>query len=636
MSGIGRLSSQYRAARGTHDVRVTVGQWAKVVANIVRGDAEASKAVFAKAQAKKDAREAVHSAIRELGQQGVRHSPDLDYLGSIINKVVARDPEAQSEKLRNQGYRIALFDAAWKTSIGKAKGIILLKTTEGNQRDGTRALRSDLQRAFESGRFAEFRTARALVRLLGQVKQCQSEMGCNGRVPASGPLVSVLVQNARSLSSASKLLAESPHIGVPLGVALLIGIDPAKKEDLESLNPFTGGRAGKIDPKLSKAEALTALSKALADHYLGKLSLSDAQKKDFGTALQAADNAKEVIRILQEAYTLSLIEYDKSNGSVAGDVGIALTKYLHPNDAAEAKARDIARKVVEDVSAELPSRLTKMKMTLQGEDGYTALLAASRKHVATVQPSDIPDEMMDKALKEEWWKAAFEGVAAPSERPATDNRQERSANVSAKQLQAALTATRALPGPLISGPELLELVGNHLEVFSGPVWQHHEARVSLLEYLGLALAINVLNVLIDKDEYTEEDTKLFLSTLKQQAFAADARMLEFSFSGGRDSAPTFDLTNPEETRSKMIQAVHDRYFSKDTNLYGAKREQYDAEYDKAKNAKSAAMQIEALTIGLTLLAEQTVVEKPRIVGMLEDLSLLHSDYKRESLVGDDD
>jgi hypothetical protein len=68
-------------------------------------------------------------------------------------------------------------------------------------------------------------------------------------------------------------------------------------------------------------EALTKLSKALADHYLEKLSLSDAQKENIRTAIESAEDYEEVKGLLLGVHRLSLIAYDKSNGSVAGDVG---------------------------------------------------------------------------------------------------------------------------------------------------------------------------------------------------------------------------------------------------------------------------------------------------------------------------
>src|SRR5262245_45870840 len=239
-----------------------------------------------------------------------------------------------------------------------------------------------------------------------------------------------------------------------------------------------------------------------------------------------------------------------------------------------------------------------MNIKLEGSEGYTALLNASRKEIAKVQPFDMSDEMMDKALQEECWQKIFGDAGERPERPKSERAQDHFGSASARQIQSALTAAKLLP-EVISGPGLLDVVGTHFEVFSGPAWQHYEARVSLLEYLGLALAIHALKTLIDKDEYNKEDITLFLSTLKQQAIAPDARMLEFSFSGGQDTAaprrtaPTFDLSKPEDTRSRMVAAVHDRYFSGDTNLYGDKRKQYEAKFAAAS---SAADKIEALVL----------------------------------------
>jgi hypothetical protein len=105
-------------------------------------------------------------------------------------------------------------------------------------------------------------------------------------------------------------------------------------------------------------------------------------------------------------------------------------------------------------------------------------------------------------------------------------------------------------------------------------------------------------------------------------------MRGFSFSGSPETPSTFDLEKPDETRSRMIEAVHDRYFSGAANLY-RKRKQFDAEY---LAASSAADKIEALKLGMTLLLEETKLEKDRVVAMLDDLALLRPVRVRESLV----
>ena len=118
-----------------------------------------------------------------------------------------------------------------------------------------------------------------------------------------------------------------------------------------------------------------------------------------------------------------------------------------------------------------------------------------------------------------------------------------------------------------------------------------------------------------------------LVTLKEQN-VPDPRMRGFSFSGSPETPSTFDLEKPNETRSRMIEAVHDRYFSGAANLY-RERKQFDAEYQAAS---SAADKIEALKLGMTLLLEETKLEKDRVVAMLEDLALLRPVRVRESLV----
>jgi hypothetical protein len=630
---LGPRIAKYAAAKANHDVVLTMKQGLKLAVRFVQGSGRGMKAIYDSAQAKKDAREAVISARQNLDGEGIYHSANLNYLGSILSKVVQLTPEGEKKKLEKLEYRVALFDEAWKASIGKKKGILLLRTEKRITGDGTKKLRSGMRRAIGRDGLEEFRTAKSLVRLLHEVKKCSNQEGCSARVPATGALMDVFIGRARSLSSSSELLSKFPHIGLPLGLALLRGIDPANKKYLEALDPFTGGRASDIDPELSKMQALTELSKALADQYLGKLSLSDEQKKDFGRAVKSAETFEEVVGNLQNAYQASLIEYDRSNGSVARDVGEALYKLLHPTrdrrDALQ-RARDIARPVVEEVAAALPARLKKMDIELESSEGHTALLAAARKQIAMVQPSSISDETMDRALQEECWDAIFNTQDKVPEQPKSERAQDQFGNASPRQIQSALTAAKVLP-VVISGPELLKLVGTHFEVFSGPVWRHHEARVSLLEYLGLALAINVLKTLKDKDEYTAEDTKLFRSTLKKQANAPDVGMLEFSFSGGPDSAAPNQKVATSDLQ-EMIEEVHDRYFSGDTNLYGQQRAEYDTKYAAAR---SATEKIEALTLGMTLLIQQVKLERSRLVEMLDVLSLLHPVYKRESLVTDD-
>jgi len=626
---LGPRIAKYTAAKAGHDVVLSMKQSLKLAVRFVQGSGKGMSGIYAKAQAKKDARHDVSTAVKKLWQdRGIDRSPDFKYLGSILTKVIKLIPEDQKKKLEKQEYRAALFDEAWKASIGNKKGIVLLRTIERITGDGTKKLRLGMRRAFERGELAEFRTAKSLVRLLNEVKNCPNQPGCSERVPRSGSLIDLFQKNTESLGPCHALLSSFPHIGLPLGLVLLGKIDPPSsgKKELESLNPFTGGRAGEIDPKLSKEDIRFEVCLALADQYLGKLSLSDERKKEFGAAIESAESVKTVVRNLQDAYFESLIEYDKSNGSVATEVGLALKWFLDPMSA----ARDIAHAVVDEVLAELPARLARMDITLESEDEYTALLAAARNKIRTVQPSWISDELMDEAVQEECWKAIIgtqeKAPAQPGQQEAA-TKQDKLGNVSSRQMQAALTSVRNLPGELISGPQLLRLVEDHFEVFSGPVWLHTEARVSLPEYLGLANAIHVLEMLIDKDEYTKEDTELLLSTLKEQN-VPDPRMRGFSFSGSPETPSTFDLEKPNETRSRMIEAVHDRYFSGAANLY-RERKQFDAEYQAAS---SAADKIEALKLGMTLLLEETKLEKDRVVAMLEDLALLRPVRVRESLV----
>ncbi len=315
-------------------------------------------------------------------------------------------------------------------------------------------------------------------------------------------------------------------------------------------------------------------------------------------------------------------------------------KYVSRFFIEQLNARNHARSVVEKVAEELPRRLENTNIVPKSYDGYLALLNVSRDKIkGDGLPKDVSTSAMDRALREECWAATFgdherpSGLFAARHAPQlSENNQDKWGSVRSSQIEAALTAANKLSGPSISGPELLRLVDDHFEVFSGPVWIHKEARVSLSEYLGLACAIHVLEMLMDKGEYTKEDARLLFSTLKEQN-VPDTQMFEFSFSGAPEEAVSSKTASTSDLQS-MIEVVHDRYFSGDINLYGDKRSQFDAKYNVAR---SAADKIEALKLGVTLLLEQTRLEKPRIVAMLDDLALLRRPIgNRESLVGDDD
>ena len=111
MTVIGRLILNIEMSEAGHDVDLTVKQHFKVVARLVHGDTATAKAIFDKAQAKKDAREAVYSAVQKLERNDeIYRSADLDFLGSIL-KTVAEDHKT--------GSMIAIF--AGRSSIGPGR-----------------------------------------------------------------------------------------------------------------------------------------------------------------------------------------------------------------------------------------------------------------------------------------------------------------------------------------------------------------------------------------------------------------------------------------------------------------------------------------------------------------------------------
>lgn len=170
---LGPRIAKYTAAKAGHDVVLSMKQSLKLAVRFVQGSGRGMSGIYAKAQAKKDAREAVILARQKLDKEGIYRSADLDFLGSILKKVVELTPEGQREKLAEPDYRVALFDEAWKASIGDKKGIVHLKHREHASRDGTKALRANLRSKFAED-FSEFQTAKRVALLLSAVKKCET------------------------------------------------------------------------------------------------------------------------------------------------------------------------------------------------------------------------------------------------------------------------------------------------------------------------------------------------------------------------------------------------------------------------------------------------------------------------------
>jgi hypothetical protein len=323
-----------------------------------------------------------------------------------------------------------------------------------------------------------------------------------------------------------------------------------------------------------------------------------------------------------------------------------VSRFFNEQLNARKQARDHARLVVEKVAEELPRRLENTNIGPKSYDGYLALLNASRDEIRSDRlPKDVSTATMDRALQEECWAATLGDHGRPSglfaarrPPPISENNQDRWGGVSSGHVQAALSAVEKLPESKVHGPDLLKLIEDHFEVFSGPIWAHKEARESLEEYIGLACAIHVLGELVDKSLYTEKDVKLLKSTLKNEDSPVKGDnnpMGQFSFAGSSEITELeIDPKNLDETRSRMIEAVYKHYFVRKTNLYGDKSKQFEEAY---RNASDAGKKIEALKLGFHLLVGDNGLDKSRLVTMLDDLALLRRPIgNRESLVTDDD
>src|SRR6476619_663921 len=101
----------------------------KFMGRFIHHDAEGMSRIVAEADAKKDARQAVISAIQELEKGGIHRSADLGFLNAIIRRVY--DDSLYQEKLDSPLFRAALQDVAWTNSVGNAKVGILLKKRGG-------------------------------------------------------------------------------------------------------------------------------------------------------------------------------------------------------------------------------------------------------------------------------------------------------------------------------------------------------------------------------------------------------------------------------------------------------------------------------------------------------------------------
>jgi hypothetical protein len=601
-------------------------QTLKVAARFVHNDAVTMSAIFAKTEAKEYAKHVVIDSIGRLDKRGIFKEPNFAFCDNIIAEVrafaklaeMSKDPDLRiklqkmaetlkdpdhlrvlqgiiekledpvslaasqklAEKLKDAEFCGLLHDAACKESVDKGKLSIRLKTRKtGVERDARKDLKSDLRELAEAGDWEKWQKATKLAALLDAVKNFPEA----GNVPRAKSLRSLFISHSDTLGDLAVYLPANE-----------------KKYFQEKVKP--------LRENLRNWEAMDARRPALKD---------------------AVENMKSEYRWkVAQAF---IDAYGKDLENISDFIGGALTELLHPDKVAQYK-RELARSVAGNVVDKLRGRLAKMDVALNSKDGYEAVLKVSRQALKEEGYSELDREAMDEALQEECWKA----VEDPNGELASEPEHGRLGNVSPRKIQAALADLRGLLEDYLSGSHLIHLIGTHFEVFSGPIWIHEDARVSLNEYLGLGCALHALDRLANKTEYTKEDVQLLLSTLKEQenSSAVEGDLAGILFLKPSDlprkEASDFNLERPDETRSAMIAAVYDHYFAgqdKSTNLIGVDFKKFEGEF---QNAEDAQAKLNALKTGFTLLLKQTPFQKDRLVPILEDLALLCPAYVTEN------
>jgi hypothetical protein len=139
----------------------------KVAARFVHLNADGMKRLFAKAEARNEARRAVYEAVTRLNDKGRYKTRNLDSFRSILEEVRAGGPEG---KLLDPDFCVAVNDEAWKASVAKAKKpAVFLKARERAPRDGTKDLGKDLHKKAKGG-WMGYATAVNLTALLDKFK----------------------------------------------------------------------------------------------------------------------------------------------------------------------------------------------------------------------------------------------------------------------------------------------------------------------------------------------------------------------------------------------------------------------------------------------------------------------------------
>ena len=159
---VGRIFTEHRATFAQLDMKKTL----KVVGRFIHNDAAGMKRIFAKAEAKIEARNCASVALKLVQHDGpISH--DLHCLNSIIAYAAFLATPSRHD---NPDFRVALFDAAWKESAGKGKLNIILKKRGGSV-DGTKFLKSDLRRLAKTGDLERLQPATKLAALLDAIKK---------------------------------------------------------------------------------------------------------------------------------------------------------------------------------------------------------------------------------------------------------------------------------------------------------------------------------------------------------------------------------------------------------------------------------------------------------------------------------
>jgi hypothetical protein len=660
---LGRRFAKYDAAKSGHDVVLSMKQSLKVAAHFVHGDGQKMKAVFDRAQAKKDAKEAVILARQTLEKEGIYRSHDLDYLGSIL-KTVAKD---RQDRLGDRDFRLALFDRAWKESVGNGSGklAILLKKSDGASRDGTTALRSDL-RSKAKGDWQEFRTAMRLVDMLNDVKKSEDRE----------PLFGIFARSPDALSSSALWQNETVRkefqcFGLPLSISQLAIL--AQKKDIEARqnkkpvviteeevyglmktlkdatdrpDKYYIELTNKIDLTRPRHEVIFQISKVIADHYLEKLDLSQESKEALAHRIESATKTGDVTDALVEAHGKALERTKVAKDQLVEAIGTALTDFLHPerNCAREAMSNDTdaeidnaqktrkigerEQRIADELIPEAKVRMGKVGLKVSEDDfGHRMLLKFARLE-ARKWGKKVGDDAVWLAVSKEIW--GTEKSDTTHARPGNIENDPRWDGVTPRMFRAALKDATELP-EMGDHKSLIQLFARHSAVFSGPIWIHENIRIGLNEYYNFGRSLAALRQLSVKSQFTSDDVKFLRNALREPKLlepangeaqeAADFANLMDDTKDARELLPSIELgTNQTDNLSKMVNMVADYFiYQARVNMGPDDRKIFHEEFE----TKSGVLnRLEGLEKVFVSVLKNTSVDRQRFVAPLEDLEAL--------------